>query len=94
MADVLAQAAVARREKGFNGPKATEAALLDALGRSYLGLDLADRAELAFRKAVSLRESLLGSDHPDTLTSRSGLADTFSYTFQDAQALALFEVVF
>ena len=76
VADVLDRAA-AELDKGFPGSKATEAALLDALGRSYFGLGLYPKAVEAHRKAAALRGASLGPEHHDTLESRSSLANAY-----------------
>jgi eukaryotic-like serine/threonine-protein kinase len=73
VADILDQA-FAGLAKGFSGSKATEGALLDALGKSYFGLGLFPKAEEAYRKAHAVRERALGSLHRDTLSSATDLA--------------------
>ena len=50
VADILDQA-MDGLAKGFSGSKATEGALLDALGKSYYGLGLYPNAEAALRKS-------------------------------------------
>jgi tetratricopeptide (TPR) repeat protein len=66
--DVLDQAA-AGLSREFRGPKVTEGALLDALGRSYYGLGLYKEAEAMHRRARAVRESALGRSHRETLRS-------------------------
>ena len=53
-------------------------ALLDALGRTYWGLGLFDRAVSLHTKARAVREAALGPDHPDTLASRNNLANAYA----------------
>jgi eukaryotic-like serine/threonine-protein kinase len=91
VADVLDQAATGL-DKGFSGSKATEGALRDALGRSFLGLGLYPKAEEAFRKARALREATLGPEHPDTLMSRARLANAYWREGRTAEAIAMDEV--
>ena len=90
VADILDQA-LAELDKGFTGSKATEGALLDALGKSYLGLGLYSRAEEAFRKALAVFEEALGPDHPNTLTSRHNLALAYQSAGHVDEAIALNE---
>ena len=90
VADVLDQA-VTGLDKGFSGSKATEAALRDALGRSYYGLGLYPKAEEAHRKALALREAALGPENRDTLESRNNLAETYLIAGRTAEAIAMHE---
>ena len=90
VADILDQA-MAGLDKGFSGSKATEGALLDALGQSYMGLGLVSKSEEAYRKARAVREAELGPDHPDTLESRRNLAIAFHAGGRFPEAIALFE---
>jgi tetratricopeptide (TPR) repeat protein len=74
VADVLDQAARAL-EKGFQGSKATEGALLDALGRSYHGLGLYTQSAAMHRQARNVRAAALGPSHRETLMSADRLGD-------------------
>jgi serine/threonine protein kinase/tetratricopeptide (TPR) repeat protein len=73
LADLLNQA-MDGLSKGFTGSKATEGALLEALGNSYAGLGLHPKAEEAHRMARAVREAALGPSHRDTLRSATLLA--------------------
>jgi serine/threonine protein kinase/tetratricopeptide (TPR) repeat protein len=88
--DVLDRAAE-KLDKEFAGSQATKGALLNALGRTYHGLGLYDKAEKAHTKARAVRESALGPDHPDTLQSRNNLARTYHAAGRTAEAIALQE---
>jgi eukaryotic-like serine/threonine-protein kinase len=76
VADLLDRASE-RLNQGFAGPKVIKGALLNALGNTYSGLGLHDRAVSLHIKAAAVRESVLGSDHHDTLKSRSSLAAAY-----------------
>ena len=63
VADVLDRASD-RLDKGFAGSQATKGALLDALGRTYRGLGLYDRAVSLHTKARTVREAGAGPRPP------------------------------
>jgi serine/threonine protein kinase/tetratricopeptide (TPR) repeat protein len=88
--DVLDRA-TEQLNKEFTGSQATQGALLDALGSTYRGLGLYEQAVSLFTKAEDLREAALGTDHPDTLTSRNSLAVATLLAGRSAEAIALFE---
>ena len=90
VADVLDRAAQ-RLDRVFDGSPATKGALLNALGETYHGLGLYDRAETAHRKARAVRESALGPDHPHTLQSRDNLAAAYRGTGRTGEAIHLQE---
>jgi tetratricopeptide (TPR) repeat protein/tRNA A-37 threonylcarbamoyl transferase component Bud32 len=90
VADVLDQAA-AGLEHGFAGSAESQGALLDALGRSYLGLGLYPKAAEAHRKARARREQTLGPSHRETLRSATRHAAAVWYAGRQAEALALLE---
>jgi hypothetical protein len=64
--DVLDRAS-ARLDQEFGGSQATLGALLDALGNTYVGLGLFDRAVNLHTKARAVREAALGLDHRSAL---------------------------
>ncbi|HKI21128.1 MAG TPA: tetratricopeptide repeat protein, partial [Isosphaeraceae bacterium] len=86
--DVLDRASE-RLEKTFAGSPATKGALLQALGLTYHGLGLYDRAVSLHTKARAVREAALGPDHLDTLKSRSNLASAYSTAGRTAEAIEL-----
>jgi tetratricopeptide (TPR) repeat protein/tRNA A-37 threonylcarbamoyl transferase component Bud32 len=88
--DVLDKAH-AKLAQGFAGSQTTKGALLDALGQTFKGLGLYDRAVTVHTEARTVREAALGPDHPDTLTSRSNLAAVLRDAGQVAEAIALDE---
>jgi tetratricopeptide (TPR) repeat protein/tRNA A-37 threonylcarbamoyl transferase component Bud32 len=90
VADVLDRAS-ARLDKGFTGPPAALGALLVALGRTYHGLGLYDRAVTLFTKAAAVNEVVLGPDHPETLNTRSDLGAAYYSAGRTAEAIALHE---
>ena len=92
VADVLDQAR-AGLKKGFAGSKATEGALLDALGQSYKGLGLPQKAEEAHRKARAVREEALGPAHRETIRSAHQHSVALWEAGRPAEALALLEEV-
>lgn len=67
--DVLARA-VAGIAHRFAGRPTLEAAIRDTLGTSFRALGLYDEAIEQIDVAVVLRESILGAEHVDTLTSK------------------------
>jgi serine/threonine protein kinase len=66
--EVLARAD-ASVEGRFAQQPLVEAAIRHALGRSYLELERHDKAEQHLNRAIALRRTHLGPDHPDTLAS-------------------------
>jgi tetratricopeptide (TPR) repeat protein len=90
VAEVLDQAGE-RLEKEFSGSQATRGALLDALGRTYNGLGIFDRAMALHSKARSVNEAALGPDHAQTLASRNNLANAYSSAGRRSEATALHE---
>jgi tetratricopeptide (TPR) repeat protein len=62
-----------RLDQEFRGSEATRGALLDALGRTYMGLGLPDGALKLMERARAVREDALGVDHPDSLETRIAL---------------------
>ena len=66
--------------------------LNDAGTTAYINGDM-PQANQWFQKSVTLRQTKLGADHPDTLTSMSNLAVTYSDLGQHDKALAMNEKV-
>jgi eukaryotic-like serine/threonine-protein kinase len=90
VADMLNQAG-AKLEQGFAGSRAIQGALQDALGRTFMGLGIYDRAVDLLTKARAVREAALGLDHPDTLATSNSLAIAFTYAGRLPDAIALHE---
>jgi serine/threonine protein kinase len=66
-----------------------EAAVRDAIGRSYQGLGHHEAAEAHLREALKIRRELLGEDHPTTQESIDALAPVSGAQGRVAQAGAL-----
>jgi eukaryotic-like serine/threonine-protein kinase len=90
VADVLDRAS-ARIQQGFAGSSVTKAALLNALGTTYVGLGLYAPAVRLHKQAGDVRDAAMGPDHPDTLKSRSNLANAFGAVGRLSEAIALHE---
>ncbi len=90
VSDVLDRASE-RLDKEFSGSQATQGALLDALGRTYQGLGMFDRAVRLHTRARALREVALGPDHAQTLASRNNLANAYGSAGRTSDAIALHE---
>jgi serine/threonine protein kinase/type II secretory pathway pseudopilin PulG len=88
--DVLDKAAE-KLEKEFTGTAPTKGALLHALGLTYQGLGLYDRAISLHAKARNVREAALGPDDPDTLKSANSLAVDYWHAGRLSEAIALHE---
>jgi eukaryotic-like serine/threonine-protein kinase len=90
VAEVLDQA-VSKLQDQFAGSPRIQGELLQALGETYNGLGLYDRAVKAHELAVSVRSSSLGPDHADTLASRNDLAKALVTVGRTSDAIPLFE---
>jgi eukaryotic-like serine/threonine-protein kinase len=90
VADVLDRAA-AKLEAAFAGLPSTKGALLDALGRTFHGLGLYERAVTVHAQAVAVREAALGRAHPDTLRSRGNQGIALGSAGRAQEAIALGE---
>jgi serine/threonine-protein kinase len=90
VADVLDRASK-RLNQEFAGSQATQGTLLNALGLTYYGLGLYDRAVSLHTRARAVLESALGTDHPDTLASRNNLAAAYRTVGRLSEAIALHE---
>jgi tetratricopeptide (TPR) repeat protein len=90
VADLLDRA-VKKLEKEFAGSTAIKGALLHALGTTYLGLGLYDKAVETLKRAGDIRAVALGAAHPDTLASRNDLAEAYRAAGRTAEAIALHE---
>jgi tetratricopeptide (TPR) repeat protein len=88
--DVLDQA-VAKLDAEFAGSPKIQGALLNALGQTYVGLGLPDRAVEVLTRARSVCESALGPDHLVTLSSRNNLGVAYKNAGRTAEAIALLE---
>lgn len=90
MADVLDRA-VEDLQGRFDDQPETKATLLDAIGRSYVGLGLLNDPIPLFEQARELRAAKFGPEHPDTLTSMNNLANAYRAAGRLADAASLHE---
>ncbi len=88
VAGVLDQAAQ-KLDEQFAGSQRIKGALLNALGQTYYGLGLYDRAARVHERAVAARREALGPDHSDTLESRIYLARDYGRAGRAQEAIAL-----
>ncbi len=77
-------------ENRFEGAPTTKAALLDALGSTYLGLGLHHEAIRLCSVALKLRQEYLGLDDEQTLSSMNNLALVYLMAGHSDKALVLF----
>jgi tetratricopeptide (TPR) repeat protein len=78
-------------DKEFTGTEATRGAMLNALGETYHGLGLYDKAVATLAKAVSVCVATLGPDHPDTLSCRNNLATAYWSAGRTSEAMVMHE---
>ncbi len=90
VAEVLDRAAKELPEEHKNQPL-TLAALLHAVGRSFVCLGLPKEALPILEKARDLRRDHRGPDHTETLKSQSSLAYAYGKADRFAEAISLFE---
>jgi tetratricopeptide (TPR) repeat protein/predicted Ser/Thr protein kinase len=85
--------ASARIRNTFAEEPMVKANVQRTLGQTYLGLGLGEKAEPAFREALTLQERSLGRDHPETLRTASALGSLDFYLGRyDAAAARLTSV--
>jgi serine/threonine protein kinase/tetratricopeptide (TPR) repeat protein len=84
--------AAAHLDKEYAGELLTRARLRSALGVAKLGLGEASQAVALFEQSLREREEALGTDHPDTLTTRNNLAGAYQVAGRLTEALALYEL--
>ena len=83
---LLDRAAETIKER-FHGQPLVEAAIRDTLGGAYLAIGQGQKAEEQHQQALELRKEVLGTEHPNTLTSMDSLAVSFCAQgrYQDAE---------
>jgi tetratricopeptide (TPR) repeat protein len=84
----LAEAEKVRRR---GGDEAMLARLLNRAGTAFRERGEFQKAELALREALEIRERTLGAEHPHTAASLSGLALLYKVQGEYAKALPLYE---
>jgi eukaryotic-like serine/threonine-protein kinase len=89
IAEVLDRAAMEAQEKFAHDP--LQANLLEAIGQTYQGLGLYDKAVPLFEKTRDLRTAVMGPDDPDTLRAMSALAVAYDFAGRVNDALLLSE---
>jgi len=81
--------AAARIPGKFQGRPMVEAAIRQAIGTTYLNLNLPAEAGIQMEKVLELRRQALGDDHPDTAQAMQNLAVLYNQEGKTAQAEAL-----
>jgi serine/threonine protein kinase len=84
-------AAVPAITQAFQDQPLVEASIRDTLGLSYWILTEHELAIKQFERALALRKSGLGSDHPDTLKTANNLAQALADSGKLDQALQLLQ---
>jgi serine/threonine protein kinase len=84
-------AAEPRIAGSFKDQPTVEASIRDTLGSTYWYLGEAPLAIRHYERALELRRTELGPDHPDTLTSRSNLAFAYDQAGRTSEAIPLYE---
>jgi serine/threonine protein kinase/tetratricopeptide (TPR) repeat protein len=80
-------------EQAFPKQPAVQAEILQTLGDTYCGIGQYARATSHLERCRDLRQELLGSDHPDTLTTLNSLAVAYFYAGRQQEAIQLLEQV-
>jgi len=83
--------AAARIQGKFDGQPEVEAAIRQTIGTTYSELGLYNEAQSQMERALSLRQRVLGAQHPDTLTSMQELGELYIASAKYAQAQALLD---
>jgi len=77
--------------KSFADRPLVEASIRNALGTTYWYLGEYLQAMRQHERALALRKSKLGADHPDALESRNNLAEAYQFAGRIAEAIRLHE---
>jgi len=85
--------AAARIQGRFARQPLVEASIRQAIGESYVGLDLFQQAQPQLERVVELRRKTLGENAPETLKSMEALAMVYKYRSQYSQAEAIYRRV-
>jgi serine/threonine protein kinase/tetratricopeptide (TPR) repeat protein len=75
----------------FAGDPKIKAELLRAMGQTYHGLGLYPEAIAVHEKSWSIRKSILGPEHPDTIRSMADLGSGYGAAYRTAQGIPLLE---
>jgi tetratricopeptide (TPR) repeat protein/tRNA A-37 threonylcarbamoyl transferase component Bud32 len=90
VADLLDRA-VAQLDDQFAGDPRISAELLDAVGRTYIGLGLYPEAVRVHKRAWAVCKRVLGPEHPDTIRSMTNLARAHALAYRTAEGIPLLE---
>jgi serine/threonine protein kinase/tetratricopeptide (TPR) repeat protein len=85
--------AAARVRERFHDRPVVEAAIRQTIGRVYRSVGENRLAVVHLERAVELRQTHLGPDHPDTLDSLETLATVYQFAGRLPDAIRLFELV-
>jgi eukaryotic-like serine/threonine-protein kinase len=91
--DLLTSAA-AKLDTEFAGSPKVKGDLLKVLGTTFSGLGLRAQAVEILEKVQAIRQATLGPDHPDTLSSRNHLAESYLLAERSFEALTLCKSTF
>ena len=72
-------------DRSFTAGPLYEAAIRQAIGRSYLRLGETSKAEPHLRRNLEIRRKVLGPEHPDTLHAMHNVALLLGYQGKDAE---------
>jgi serine/threonine protein kinase len=81
--------AAARIGERFQDQPLVEAAIQTAIGEGYRSLYEFQLAVPHLERAVALRNAYLGSEHPDTISSRAGLSEAYLWLGRYREAISL-----
>jgi tetratricopeptide (TPR) repeat protein len=85
--------AAARIGQRFQDQPLVEAAIRTAIGKGYRSLFDHQHAVFQLERALALRKSHLGPDHPDTLDSMTTLAEALLWVGRFADAIDLYHYI-
>jgi non-specific serine/threonine protein kinase/serine/threonine-protein kinase len=83
--------AAARIGQSFQDQPVVEAAMRTAIGGAYNNLNEHQRAVRHLERAVALRQTHLGPDHPDTLASMTKLGNAYECVDRRPEAIDLYQ---
>jgi serine/threonine protein kinase len=86
----LHRASATVKERFRNQP-VVEAAIRTAIGEAYASLDERRLALDHLERALKLRQTYLGPDHPETLRSMANVADVYTWLGRAADAVVIYE---
>jgi serine/threonine protein kinase/tetratricopeptide (TPR) repeat protein len=87
----LLDGATEKLDSEYAGAPGIKGELLGALGETYQGLGLYDKAAAAHERALEVRRTTVGPDHPDALTTSNQLAHAYLAAGRPSAAIGLLE---